>query len=175
MNELQLFQEAFVYDAEGGGFTWRHRPERHFNSARSAAAWNGRFSGKPTGCDNGAGYITLRLNNRSYKAHRVAWLLMTGAWPTLEIDHINQNPSDNCWRNLRQVSRVANQQNQRYAQTSNKSTGLLGAYADPATGRFRASIRHEGKSLYLGQFNTAQRAHEAYVEAKRRLHEGCTL
>lgn len=170
-----VVRELLDYDAATGQFTFRRRGLHWFKSQRACNAWNARFEGRPTGTDNGAGYTSLRLLGMSYKAHRVAWMWVFGKQPDGEIDHVNQDPSDNRIENLRVASRAANQQNQRRAQRSNRSTGLLGAYRDKATGRFRAAIRHNGKSLYLGQFDTAPEAHAAYVEAKRKLHEGCTL
>jgi hypothetical protein len=168
-------REALHYNAETGFFTWKERPEAHFPSRRAQRAWNGRFAGKSTGTDNGEGYVSLRINGGTFKAHRIAWLWATGEDPSGEIDHINQRTDDNRIVNLRVVTRMANQQNQRHAQVSNRSTGLLGAYTDKATGRYRAAIRSNGRQHYLGQFDTAEEAHEAYVAAKRRLHEGCTL
>jgi hypothetical protein len=42
-------------------------------------------------------------------------------------------------------------------------------------GRLSASVWVGGKRVYLGRFDTAEEAHAAYVAAKRRLHQGCTL
>jgi hypothetical protein len=39
----------------------------------------------------------------------------------------------------------------------------------------RARIAINGHQINLGRFRTAEAAHAAYVDAKRRLHEGCTL
>lgn len=41
--------------------------------------------------------------------------------------------------------------------------------------RFQAKIQIDGKRTYLGTFNTAIEAHQAYVAVKRRLHSGCTI
>lgn len=171
----EYVRSALHYDPETGAFTWMLRPLEHFPNKRTWRAWNARFAGRPTGTDNGQGYISIRLNSLTFKGHRIAWLWMTGAHPVGEIDHINQQPGDNRFENLRDVCRAANQQNQRHAQRSNVSTGLLGAYADKATGRFRAAIRANGQQHYLGQFDTAEAAHAAYIAAKRSLQEGCTI
>ena len=171
----EYVRSALHYEPETGAFTWMLRPLEHFPNQRTCRAWNARFAGRPTGTDNGQGYISIRLNSLTFKGHRIAWLWMTGAHPIGEIDHINQQPGDNRFENLRDVCRATNQQNQRYAQRSNVSTGLLGAYADKATGRYRAAIRANGQQHYLGQFDTAEAAHAAYIAAKRAYHPGGTL
>ncbi len=52
-------------------------------------------------------------------------------------------------------------------------TGLLGA--SWAGYSFVATIQVRGKKKHLGSFATAEEAHAAYLEAKRKLHEGCTI
>jgi hypothetical protein len=46
------------------------------------------------GCKTGA------IFDKTYSAHRIIWLWMTGSWPDPEVDHNNQNPKDNRWDNL---------------------------------------------------------------------------
>jgi hypothetical protein len=45
----------------------------------------------------------------------------------------------------------------------------------PKGRRFMAQIGANGKHYCLGRYDTAQEAHEAYVRAKRVLHEGGML
>jgi HNH endonuclease/AP2 domain len=107
------------------------------------------------------GYLRISLNGSGLLAHRVAWLLMTGAWPLGEIDHINRVKHDNRWCNLRDVSKSTNQQNR-----------AVRGIKRHRSGRWEARIRAQGAALYLGVFDTPEQAHEAYLEAKRRLHAG---
>jgi len=120
------------------------------------------------------GYVGFSVAGQKDRAHRWAWLYMTGEWPLEDIDHIDGVRSNNAFRNLRAVSRVTNSQNQRRARSNNK-TGLLGAHWHAAAGKFTAQISVRGKRTHLGLFATAEDAHAAYVEAKRRLHAGGTL
>jgi hypothetical protein len=71
------------------------------------------------------------------------------------------------------VSASVNQQNHRVARVDNKC-GLLGVSSSGK--RWQARIGHPGgKDAYLGLFDTPELAHAAYLEAKRRLHPGCTI
>lgn len=74
------------------------------------------------------GYTLIWLMGKQRAAHRLAWLWMTGEWPEADIDHINGCRADNRWINLRHVDRSTNLENMRHAKSSNRSTGMLGAY-----------------------------------------------
>lgn len=121
------------------------------------------------------GYGFVAFDGTQVQAHRLIWLHQYGTWPEGVIDHIDGDPLNNRLCNLRDVPQGVNAQNQRKARSDNRSTGLLGAYRRKDTGRFTSRIKSNGKYLSLGQFDTAEEAHAAYVDAKRRLHEGCTL
>lgn len=121
------------------------------------------------------GYVVIRVNNKRYKAHRLAWLYVHGKWPDNDIDHINGVRDDNRISNLRDVSRSVNSQNERKARPNNKSCGLLGATWHKRTKRWRAQICIQGKKKHLGYYKTPEQAHAAYLEAKRQQHEGCTI
>lgn len=119
-----------------------------------------------------SGYRRLSCFGKRFAAHRVAWLLHYGHWPEHEIDHINGDKSDNRIDNLRDVPHQLNVQNLR-ASTSSSSTGILGV--GPKNGKWRARILKQGKTHYLGTFDTKEEAQNAYVAAKRKHHEGCTI
>ena len=116
------------------------------------------------------GYITIKLENKIYFAHRLVWLYKHGTMPINEIDHINHNRADNRLKNLRDVNKAINQQNKTKSHSNNKH-GFLGVSFDIRANKWYARINHK----YLGTFNTAQLAHEAYLNAKRKLHIGCTI
>ena len=123
----------------------------------------GSIAGNP-GTD---GHLKAKFEGRMYLIHRLAWLYMTGDWPRHQIDHINGNPADNRWPNLRDVPQAINNQNQRKPQRINK-TGFLGVVC--RDGRYTSKL---GK--HLGSFNTGEEAHAAYLKAKRANHPGCTI
>jgi hypothetical protein len=132
--------------------------------------------GKRADCGSGKkhGHRRVQHQGRRVLAHRLAWFLTHGSWPTLDIDHINGDPADNRIVNLREVTRQVNIQNQRKAQR-NARANLLGVHWNAGNKKWRACITTGGKRTHLGLFETAEAAHEAYVQAKRKQHAGCTL
>jgi hypothetical protein len=134
----------------------------------------GHFAGRVAGArkEQRCGHIYICIDRRLYLAHRLAFLWMTGEWPKLEVDHINCNGSDNRWVNLRDVPGAVNLQNQIRPRKCNRS-GFQGV--SPNRKRWAAQIKACGAHIHLGTFDTPELAHAAYVEAKRRLHVGCTL
>lgn len=129
--------------------------------------------GDIAGTLDGNGYIAIRIDYKQYPAHRLAFLYMTGKWPENDTDHADGVRSNNKWTNLRDATRSQNCENQKKAHINNKSSGLLGAY--PNGKGFYAMIQIKGKRKYIGTFETKELAHEAYLNAKRELHEFNTL
>lgn len=148
------------YEPETGLFRWvTHRTRR--------------FIGQIAGCVGTEGYWQLTLDNRRYLAHRIAWMLMTGSSPTGRlIDHINGNPLDNRWTNLRLADAATNVQNMRRAHRDSRTQVLGTRRHGPG---YQAQIKVCGKTHYLGTYPTKEEAHAVYVAAKRDLHKGCTL
>ena len=130
--------------------------------------------GQLAGCKISTGHIHIKILGHRYYAHRLAWLYMTGSWPTGEIDHKNGIGDDNHWENLRDCTHSFNLQNQRKANRNNR-TGYLGVSPSPHGKGFIATIFINGKNKNLGKYETAEQAHQIYISAKRRFHSGGTL
>lgn len=139
------------YDPETGLFWW---PKPKAGTKR----------GKPAGHLNTNGYVTIKIDGYPYKAHQLAWVYMTGEWPSLEIDHINRNRSDNRWNNLRHVSKSLNMANSKVRKDS--TTGFKGVYLT-SKGRWKASICKDKKTHHLGYFDSKEEAGEAYKRAHK--------
>lgn len=156
----ERLRELLNYDPETGVFTWR--------VSRRATARPGSVAGTITP----KGYRAIWIG-ANYRAHRLAWLYVYGVWPTHEIDHIDGNRANNAIANLRDVTRSVNHENLRRAR-SDSAHGFLGV--SPFKGKWwKARITVNGKWQHLGTFKTPEEAHAAYLEAKRRLHVGCTI
>ncbi len=122
--------------------------------------------GDTAGCKNPNGYIEFSVENKLYKAHRLAWLYATGEWPTHEIDHRNGIRDDNRLCNLRAATKSENLQN--VTQDSGNKAGVVGV--SPHKGRWKVRIQHNKQGHYLGLFSTTEEAHAAYLAKKAELH-----
>jgi hypothetical protein len=156
----ERLQELLHYDQATGAFHWRSS-RRGINADRLAGSAHKR-----------TGYRYIAVDGTKYLAHRLAWLYVNCAWPTHQIDHINGDKLDNSIANLRDATPAVNSQNQRKAQPHNR-LGVLGVIRHGAA--YRAQLKVGDKNHRLGSFETPKLAHEAYLAAKRRLHEGCTI
>lgn len=152
------FLNAFLsYDPLTGVLTWKW--------SRGGWAKRGAIAGS---LDKSNGYVKVGLTEDGYKgqyrAHRIAWAIMTGAWPTEDIDHKNTDRSDNRWENLRLARDDQNKANGRAYKTSKHKKG---AHLQPS-GRWASAIRVMNKTIHLGTFDTEDEAHERYcAEAAR--------
>jgi hypothetical protein len=152
-----------AYDPDTGALRWRYRPE----TTRYVKAWNYKNGRKYAGRVDYRGYVQIGVAGKTYRAHRIIHLWMTGAWPEQDIDHADGNPGNNSWSNLRLASASANSANKK--RHSNNRVGLKGVVQTPG-GRYMAQIRANKQSHYLGTFDCPREAHSAYVEAARKYH-----
>jgi hypothetical protein len=150
-----LLAERLEYDPLTGLFRWR-------------VSFNQLDPGAAAGCLRN-GYVKITVDQVGYPAHRLA-LHMSGVDVPVdrEVDHINGVSDDNRLANLRVVTTSVNQQNM----GGGRRGGLLGTTFYARTGRWLSVIKVDGKHRYLGYFDTAEEAHQAYLAAKAELHPG---
>jgi hypothetical protein len=99
----ERLRELLHYDPDTGDFTWRTARKRIPAGAIAGTV------------ERGFRRITIGGGRHGprYSAHRLAWLYMTGAWPNGYLDHINRDPDDNRFANLRLATNSQNQANTR--------------------------------------------------------------
>jgi hypothetical protein len=163
----EIVRELLNYDPDTGIFTWRYRDRKYFPSDRAQKIWNVRFFGKEAGSKY-LGYLIILIFGRRFKAHRLAFLYMTGSFPDMEIDHIDRNKSNNAFKNLREVSSSGNHQNVFNPQSNNKLK--IRGVRQTASKKFGAQIKVNGEYYHIGTFETAAQAEAAYLAAKAALH-----
>ena len=158
---VERLRELLDYNPETGIFTWR--VDRSYRIKANDRA------GYVTPAQ---GYRKLTVLRYEYPEHRLAWFYVYGVWPSGDIDHINGIVADNRLANLRDVTTQEKCMNRRKAR-SDSTSGLIGA--KKWHGKWQATIKADGRYIYLGTFDTPEEAHQAYVEAKRKLHPTCTI
>jgi len=148
-------QHLFNYDPETGLFYWKNPPKPNHK----------RLLGKVAG-NLDKGYINIKVNKKLWRAHRLAWMFIYGKDPAdKQIDHINNNKSDNRINNLRLVTNSQNQMN--LPDSCSKGKGYT--YLEHLQ-KWKAAIKVNGVTTYLGLFDTAEEARQAYLNAKQQLH-----
>ena len=85
---------------------------------------------------------------------------VNGRWPIDQIDHIDNNRSNNRISNLREANN--HQQNCNTRLTKRNSSGYKGVSWDKNLKKWRSEIRVNYKKIHLGYYKTPEEAHEAY-------------
>lgn len=160
----EILKELIHYDKNNGIFTWLKRDFRYFKTKRAHSTWNSRFAGKDAGTVCNDGYISIIVLNRPHKAHRLAFLYMTGNLPLKHVDHINQNKVDNRWENLRPVSPQVNSKNMPI-RSDNKS-GIVGVCWNKSRNKWSTEIFCGGKKYFLGYFTNIKDAEHVRKSAE---------
>jgi hypothetical protein len=149
----ERLREVLHYNSETGNFTWRI-PRRRVHA------------GDVAGSRSGKGYFVIRVDYRLYRAHRLAYLYMTGVWPTAEIDHKDTDRSNNRWHNLREATSAQNSQN-----SGRQKRNISGFKGVSRYGRrWCAMITANGERYRSGSFRTPEEAAYAYAAAAKHLH-----
>lgn len=165
-----LLRKVLDYDPVIGSLVWRKRaPDLFYSDGRTsehkANNWNSRWAGKPafTGTNN-SGYNRGPCLGAYVLAHRVIWAMVTGAWPTGQIDHINGVRTDNRWINLREADHTINGRNAR--KKSNNTSGHNGVWWFASRNKWCAQITIDCRNIKLGYFDSIEEAVAARKSAE---------
>lgn len=129
--------------------------------------FSGRQAGSVIGSQTWQGYYAFSLFGKKCFAHRLAWLLHYGEWPSQPIDHINGIKTDNSIRNLRLCSLSQNQFNK--PTQKNNTTGVKGVYWNKRDKRYVASVQFNGKKYSAGHHKDIESAKEAVMKLREKL------
>jgi hypothetical protein len=145
------------------------RQRLHYNPCTGIFTWlrqnrNTKVGQIAGGNGHAAGFF-IKIDYIRYHAHRLAWFYMMGQWPSLYIDHVNGNPRDNRWTNLRLATWEQNRFN---ARRTGRWTNLKGVHKHGK--KWQAAIRASHRYYYLGCFDTPEEAHAAYASKARKEH-----
>lgn len=153
-------------EGDGGPITVDELRQRLTYDPVTGQLWHA--SGRRAGTVSDGGYVRVFVRGRCLRAHRVAFAMAHGRWPSSDLDHINGDKRDNRIENLREVTRTVSSQNR--GPFTKRSTLPRGVFA--VRSKFVARISIEGRRVYLGVFTDAATAGDAYERARAALHYG---
>lgn len=96
-------------------------------------------------------YLRIRIDNKIYYSHRLAWLYVYGQFPENEIDHKNRIKTDNRIENLRDVFQSCNMRNR--PNRIDNISGIKGVGWSKQKQKWRVRIRKNNKEKHLGLCN----------------------
>jgi hypothetical protein len=146
-------KKLFRYELTTGRLFWKRRPRWRFQSDDRYKAWNGQYADREAFTTLCNGHRRGIYAGQSCYAHRIIWKLKTGEEPP-EIDHINGNPADNRWKNLRAANRAINNRN--HPRRRDNSSGVTGVCARGE--RWIAQIMDRGQVRHIGIYDTKEEA-----------------
>jgi hypothetical protein len=137
INQSEL-KEIMHYDPGTGIFRWKVTVSRNVKA------------GSIAGSRRSDGYWRVPYKGKIYSAHRLAWFYVHGVFPPDQVDHINHQRDDNRIANLRLATNTENGRNR--SLSTNNTSGVTGVYWEKREGKWRATIKANGKRIHLGCF-----------------------
>lgn len=137
----------------------RERLKQLLQYNKDTGVFTSLVKNKTVGSLTDKGYVRLNLDKHLYMAHRIAWFYMTGEFPSVEIDHIDGDRSNNEWSNLRCATRKQNMENTALFCTS--TSGHRGVTWYKRNGKWGATAFHNGKRHFAGLYASADEAAQA--------------
>ena len=141
----------------------------HYNPLTGIFTWKAKIAGKVSigqragSLNKESGYRFIRIFNKRYREHRLAFLYMQGFMPE-QVDHLNHKRDDNSWKNLQESNSTDNGKN--HPRTKRNATGVVGVSLRE-DGKYIARIYVNKKHVFLGVFCDSASAKEARLRANK--------
>lgn len=111
-------------------------------------------------------YWKICIDRKQYPANKLAWLLVTGVYPTCIVDHRDGNGLNNRFINLRLANSTQNSQNRK--RDSRNSSGHTGVSWYKAYDKWSACIHIEKRKIFLGYYLQLEDAIAVRDDASRK-------
>ena len=147
----EYLRQVFDYD-QAGHLIWKRKDR-------------GVKLGQKAGHITKDGYYLIRLDKVLYKGHRLIWLWHNGEWPLDELDHIDNNPSNNAIENLRNATKQQNMRNR--GPNKNNALNIKNIHWDKAKKKF--VVQFDGK--FMKRFKTLEEAILVADEVRIKRHQ----
>jgi hypothetical protein len=155
---VEVIRKLLSYNPDNGEFRWLPRTDRCHAPAGAIA-----------GGDHNLKYRQISIFNVRYYSHRLAWKYVYGVDPPDQIDHINNDPSDNRISNLRVSDQSQNLANKRRKSTAKYPKGVSAISQKRGTW-YAVHAGYRGKAIFVGHFPTVEEASAAYIAKAREIH-----
>ena len=156
INQKEL-KEILDYNSESGIFLWK-------NIVKPARKKVGDIAGGLC-----LGYVVIGINGKIYRAHRLAWLYIYGAWPNDQIDHINGVKNDNRLCNLRECNQSENNYNRKMPK--NNTSGVKGVVFNKPRKKWQVQLKINKQIKWFGLFEDFDLAALVADEARAKYHK----
>lgn len=150
---IDLLHELFEY--RDGHLFWKTKVSQRINI------------GDKAGSIDQKGYCRIMINNKSYKTHRLVFMMHNGYLPE-QIDHIDGNKLNNRIDNLRPATNGQNRHNTSIQK--NNSSGVKGINWQKRDNKWQARVMLNKKSYQVGYFDTLEEAKQAIQKVREQLH-----
>lgn len=129
--------------------------------------------GREMGYTDGRGYIYVRFKTVLYLAHRLIYRMMVpDSIDELEVDHVDEDKSNNRWKNLRAGTSSQNKYNRKHLSTN--TSGYKGVTWSKRSNKWHTQVKctRDGVSrLYTaGYFHDIHEADRAITALREKLH-----
>lgn len=122
-------------------------------------------AGRVAGYKKSCGYWEAKVDDHSYKIHRLIWAWFHGNDPIAVIHHKRADKRNTIW----DLENVSHRRNCSIEKT--EASGLP-VGVKPSQGRYQARIWYKDRTYYLGYYDTPEEASEAYQRALARVNQG---
>jgi hypothetical protein len=136
----ERLKEVLDYNIDTGMFTWK---EEHNPKIRDHLM---------AGTTRKDGYVLIGIDKKRYYSHRLAWLYITGKNGNI-IDHVDMNPSNNSFNNLRNTTMTGNSRNRQKPRSDNQSSSdTPGVAFNKNNNSWRVRIKLNKKTIEGGSY-----------------------
>jgi hypothetical protein len=149
----EYLKSILDYDLDTGIFTWKVSKANR-TKVGDVAGWSYN------------GYREIEINNKAYKAHRLAWLYVYGEMPKNLVDHVDGNRSNNKISNLREATYQENSENYKTPKTNKSGVKNVSWYKSLNKWVVSISIRKTKKTV--GYYDDLELAELVAIEARNK-------